>query len=160
MDWIEVFIEHLKYDKSFADYFTNKFYGDAQILGEYIYKHNTSQITCHLNKRSTEFMEFLDGNGFTVIYPADKPYNAILIINFEEEENKYEEKESPFGMDVFISTSTLYDTSVETCEGDLLEYSQLSAPRPIWICLRRRMEFLRLVPKSCGRSFTLYGRPP
>lgn len=160
MNWIEVFVEHLKYDKSFAEYFTDKFHGDAAILGEYIYKHNTSQITCHLNKRSAEFMEFLDGNGFTVIYPADKPYNAILIIDFEEEEIVYEEEKSPVGMDVFVSTTTLYDTPMETCERDLLEYSQLSAPRPIRICIRRRMEFLRLVPESRGRSFTLYGRPP
>ena len=179
--YIQIFIDFIPNDKSFIDMLMPKYESEFRTIGMYIEEHS-STLMCSDNEFMEELFDFLDGNGFEVIRPRVKnPYDihpiqlipiyertitqGIYTITKEiEEENEklkaaIEKLQSTLSEYVPVQTCSLSYTSVEDGEGYILEYSQLSTPRPIWICLRRCLEFLRLVSAGWGGSSTL-PRPP
>lgn len=174
--FIQIFIDFIPYDKEFIKDLMPKYEEEFRTLGMYIERHTTS-LKCINSDFMEELFDFLDGNGFEVVRPQVKdPYETYPIqlipiyvekTTLEEEIEKVNEKlktalkkiQSAVSEYVPVQTCTLSYTSMEDDQGDLLEYSQLSTPRPIWICLHRRLEFLRMVSAGWGRSSTL-PRPP
>ena len=169
--YIQIFIDFIPNDKSFVDELMPRYEEEFYLLGYYIEKHIAS-LSCRDGRSMEELFDFLDGNGFEVIYPQVKnPYDVYpvqLIPIYERTVTKETEDldeaikkiQSTFSEYFSVQTYSLSYTSVEADERPILECEKLYTPRPIWICLRRRMELLRLVSESCGRGFTLYGRPP
>lgn len=169
---IQSFIDFIPNDKCFVETLMPKYEEQFHILGMYIESHSKS-LYC----KDTEFMEelfdFLDGNGFEVIRPQVKnPYDThpiqlipmyILEEEIEEVNERLEEAiekiQSAVSGYVPVQTCTLSYTSMEVDERPILECEELYTPRPIWICLRRCLEFLRLVSAGWGGSSTL-PRPP
>ena len=179
--YIQIFIDFIPNDKSFVDTLMPKYEKEIRTLGIFIEKHSTT-LNCHDNEFMEELLDFLDGNGFEVIHPqVSNPYNTHpikLIPIYEhtitqgietitkeiEKENEklkaaLEKIQSTLSEYVPVQTCTLSYASMEMDEGPVLECEELYAPRPIWIYLRRRMEFLRLVSAGWGGSTTL-PRPP
>lgn len=178
--YIQIFIDFIPNDKEFVEGLIPKYRSEFQLLGRYIESHATS-LSCIKSESLEELLDFLDGNGFEVIrpqvYSSYKAYPIQLIPIYPEETITLtlEEPESENNNEKFQETlkklqSTLSEyipvqetvlsyASMEDNSGDLLEYSQLSAPRPIWICLHRCLEFLRLVSAGWSGSSTL-PRPP
>lgn len=158
INFIKIFIQHLLYDKSFAETFTMRFPSLAETLGEYINKRWKKELYILKGRKSIEeFVDFIDGNGFIIDRISDPNYISILIIY---EEPKHEKKKSHIGMVTTVYNETLYDTSMETCERYILEYQKFLASRAFWLRVCRRVELLRMVSESCGRSITIHGRPP
>ncbi len=158
IDFTKIFIQYLLYDKSFAEVFVERFPRMAEAFGKYINKKWKEKLYIFKGKKSIEeFIDFIDGNGFIIDRFSDLNYISILIIY---EEPKNEKKKSHIGMVTTVYNETLYDTSVETCERYILEYQKFLASWAFWLRICRRMELLRLVSESCGRSITLHGRPP
>ena len=174
--FIQIFIDFIPNDKEFVEDLMPKYKNEFRTLGIYIERHDTL-----LRCKDTEFMEelfdFLDGNGFEVIRPQIKdPYitHPIQLIPIYIEKTTLKEEieeanerlkaaiqkiQSAVSEYVPVQETALSYTSMEDNERYILEYSQLSTPRPIWICLRRCLEFLRLVSAGWGGSSTL-PRPP
>lgn len=176
---IQIFIDFIPNDKSFVESLLPRYVNEFKTLGRYIKEHNTS-LMCKDDEFMQELIDFLDGNGFEVIRPTDPITNKThpielipiyttvvpkITINKEIEEIEEELKkaikkiESTLGEYVSVQETVLSYASMESDERYILEYSQLSTPRPIWICLRGRLEFLRLVSTSWGGSASV-PRPP
>lgn len=174
--FIQIFIDFIPNDKEFVKELIPKYENEFRILGNYIEKH-TATLYCRDDEFLEELFDFLDGNGFEVIRPRVKiPYDAHPIqlnpiyiekTTLEKEIEKINEKvketikkiQSAVSEYVPAQETPLYYTSMEDSKRYILEYSQLSIPRPIWICLRRCLEFLRLVSAGWCGSSTL-PRPP
>ena len=150
INFIKIFIQHLLYDKSFAEAFVERFPRMAETLGEYINKKWKEELYIVKGKKSTEeFVDFIDGNGF-IINRSNPNYISILIIY---KEPKHEKKKSHIGMVTTVYNETLYDTSMETCERYILEYQKFLASWAFWLRVCRRVELLRLVPEGrCGSA--------
>lgn len=171
---IEIFINHIPYDKEFVEQLMPRYEEEFKLLGNYIKKHSI-ELWCKDTPDMQELLDFLDGNGFNVEYPEIKiPWdpNPVKLIpvyktTLVEELDKINEKlkeavekmQSAFSEYVPISYDVLYDTSMEMDSRPILEYSELSTPRPLWICLHRCLEFLRLVSAGWGGRIAL-SRPP
>lgn len=179
--YIQIFIDFIPSDKGFIDSLMPKYKGEFRTLGEYIEKHSTS-LNCKDDEFLEELLDFLDGNGFEVIRPKVKdPYDThpiqlkpiyiekihIDTITLEEEIKKINEElketikkvQSAVSEYIPVQEVTLSYTSMEMDEGPVLEYEELYTPRPLWICLHRCLEFLRLVSAGWSRS-TALPRPP
>lgn len=171
---IEIFINHIPYDKEFVEQLMPRYEREFKILGGYIKEHST-ELWCKDTPEMQELLDFLDGNGFNVEYPETEfpwdPHPVKLIPVYKktlaEELGKINEKlkeaiekmQSAFSEYVPVSYDVLYDTSMEMDSRPILEYSELSTPRPLWICLHRCLEFLRLVSAGWGGRIAL-SRPP
>jgi len=157
--YTEIFKNFLHSDKEFVDILIPRFHHEMELLGKYIEK-KSSRLYCSNKEELSEFLDFIDGNGFEVEYeepvlPWDAhPYKIIPIYTEEIIENeKPEEEERPVFMEFSVSKITLYDTSMETCERYILEYKEFLASWTFWLCVCRRVELLRLVPEGrCGSS--------
>jgi hypothetical protein len=157
INFIKIFIQHLLYDKSFAEAFVERFPRMAETLGEYINKKWKEELYIAKGKKSIEeFVDFIDGNGF-IINRSNPNYISILIIY---EEPKHEKKKSHISMDFSVQTTVLYNSSVEDYKRYILEYQKFLASWTFWLRVCRRVELLRMVPEGCGRSITIHGRPP
>ena len=175
--YIQIFIDFIPNDKSFIDTLMPKYEKEFRTIGMYIEEHSAS-LTCRDNEFMEELFDFLDGNGFEVIRPRVKnPYNTYpieLIPIYErtvetitkeiEEENErlkaaLEKLQSTISEYVPVQTCTLSYASMEVDEGPVLEYEELYTPRPIWICLHRLLELLRILSES-RRGSTPLPRPP
>ena len=175
--YIQIFIDFIPNDKSFVDTLIPKYEKEFRTIGDFIERHSTS-LKCKDNEFMEELFDFLDGNGFEVIRPRVKnPYDLYpiqLIPIYErtmetltkeiEKENEklkaaLEKLQSTLSEYVPVQETVLCNTSVEMDEGPVLECEELYTPRPIWICLRRLLEFFRLVSAGWGGSTTL-PRPP
>ena len=174
---IQIFIDFIPNDKEFVESLMPKYKREFRILGTYIKEHQTS-LLCTDADFMQELIDFIDGNGFEVIRPQVKdPYNDYpieLIPIYEEKTTPLKEEieelnekireavkkiESTLSEYVSTQETVLSFTSMGDCERYVLEYSKLCTPRPLWICLHRCLEFLRLVSAGWGRSAAL-PRPP
>lgn len=163
--YIEIFKNFLRADQEFVEDLIPRFHHEMETIGQYLEK-KSQKMYCTNKEELMEFLDFIDGNGFEVIYeepllPWDiHPYKIVPIYLEEIVENeKPKEEERPVFMDVSVQTTVLYNTSVETYEGYYSECEEYDPPREVWVCIRRRMEFPRLVPQ--GRcSCTRVPRPP
>ena len=162
MDYIKVFKDHILYDRIFLDDFVARYHDIVERFGQYIAELRTGGFILKDTINTSEFIDYIDDNGFTIFHARGfSGYVMVDIVYTTEEKKKYgkEEKEPSLSMDAFISTSSLYDSSMETCERYILEYKKLLASWDVWICLCRRVELLRLVPEGrCGS--TPVPRPP
>lgn len=169
--YIQIFIDFIPNDKSFVDTLMPRYKEEFHLLGYYIEMHSAS-LSCKDDESMRELFDFLDGNGFEVIYPqVTNPfdvypvrlipiYERTITKEIEGLDEAIKKIQSAFSEYFPVQTCSLSYTSVEADERPILECEKFYTPRPLWICLRRRMELLQLVSESCGRSFTLYGRPP
>lgn len=164
--YIQIFIDFIPSDKSFINMLMPKYEEEFNVLGYYINMHSES-LYCKDDESMEELYDFLDGNGFEVIYPqVTNPYNdypirliPIYTKEIEDIDEAIKKIQSTFSEYVPVQTCSLSYTSVEMDEGPVLEYKELYTPRPLWICLRRCLEFLRLVSAGWSRSASL-PRPP
>jgi len=164
--YIEIFKNFLRADQEFVEDLIPRFHHEMETIGQYIEKKST-RMYCANTEELMEFLDFIDGNGFEVTYeepilPWDNHTYKIIPIYLEEiveNEKPKEEEESTVALDVSVQTTVLYNTSVETYEGYYSECEEYYSPRPVWICIRRRMEFPRLVSKG-RRSCARVPRPP
>ena len=64
---IEIFINHIPYDKEFVEQLMPRYEREFKLLGEYIKKHAT-ELWCIDTPEIQELLDFIDGNGFNVEY--------------------------------------------------------------------------------------------
>lgn len=171
-DYIEVFINFLPHDKQFARELVDRYRGEMEAIGEYLEK-KSKTLWCKESPDLMEFLDLIDGNGFEVtydIYAIGRPYRIVPLYPKEVEIEVFEVEENTqvtvtttsgsFGSwYVSLQEDLLSYSSVEVDTRYILERAKLRAPRPLWICLRRRLEFLRLVSAGWGRGAPL-PRPP
>jgi hypothetical protein len=171
-DYIEVFINFLPHDKQFARELVDRYRGEMEAIGEYLEK-KSETLWCKDGQELMEFLDLIDGNGFEVSYvpyAITRPYKIVPLYPKEIEIEVFEVEEeaqvtvtttshSFGGWYIPVYEETLYDPPVEVDTRYILEREKLRAPRPLWICLRRRLEFLRLVSTGWSRSASL-PRPP
>ena len=157
MNFIEVFIQHLLFDKHFAREFAYRFLNKANSLGEYISRKWKEELFLRKGRKDVEeFIDFIDGNGFIVDRNSDPNYISILIIY---KEPKNEKRKSLNRMVTHVSEEILSYSSMETVPRFALEYQKLRASWSFWLRVCRRMELLRLVPEGrCGSASV--PRPP
>ena len=166
--YIKIFRDFIPKDKGRIKELIPRFFNEIQLLGKHIEK-KTEKLYAISTESIEEFIDFIDGNGFIIERKTDtSPFHffswetaTIIPIYPEEiEDNEEEEKHEPvIRMELPVQTCSLSYTSMEMDEGPVLECEELYTPRPIWICLRRCLEFLRLVSAGWGGSSTL-PRPP
>ena len=171
---IEIFINHIPYDKEFVEQLMPRYEKEFKLLGGYIKQHST-ELWCKDTPEMQELLDFIDGNGFNVEYPEIEipwdphpvklipVYKKTLVEELKEINEKVkaavEKMQSTVSEYIPIQETVLYNTSMEMDSRPILEYSELSTPRPIWICLHRCLEFLRLVSAGwCGSA--ALPRPP
>jgi hypothetical protein len=169
--YIQIFIDFIPNDKSFVDILMPQYEKEFHLLGYYIDQHSAS-LSCKDDESMEELYDFLDGNGFEVIYPSvANPfdvYSVRLIPLYERPITKEIEDldeaikkiQSTFSEYFPVQETVLSYTSMEDNKRYILEYKKLLASWAFWLRVCRRVELLQLVSESCGRSFTLYGRPP
>lgn len=162
-DLIQIFIDHLLFDKEFVQELMPRLHKEFELIGGFLKKHSET-LYCTDKEELSELFDFLDGNGFMVERPEnpspwDKHPIKLIPIYTEETENE-EEKESINCVYISVPTTPLYYTSVEAGTRYILELPQFLPPRPLRLRIRGRMEFLRLVPKSRCRGSSLSSRPP
>lgn len=176
-DFIQIFTDHLLFDKEFVEELLPRFQHEFELLGEFLQNHSI-KLFCQDTSDMEELFDFLDGNGFEVIRPQVKnPYDTHPIelipiyiektTALEEEIEEANERlktaikkiQSTFSEYISIQEAALSYTSMEDCEGYILEYKKFLASWTFWLCVCRRVELLRLVPKGrCGS--TPIPRPP
>lgn len=164
--YIKIFRDFIPKDKDRIKELIPRFHEEMQTLGEYL-EQKKEQLFALSNERMDEFIDFIDGNGFIIKHSTSSifsfmPHSVTIIPIYPEEiEDIYEEEEQQSASSMYfpVQTCTLSYTSVEVDERPILECEELYTPRPIWICLRRCLEFLRLVSAGWGGSSTL-PRPP
>lgn len=169
---IQIFIDHIPYDKQYVKVLLPRYEHEFELLGGYLKKHSTS-LSCKDIPELEELLDFIDGNGFEVtreepIFPWDDHPIGIKPIYVEKEENEngfeklqqaIEKVQSALSNYIPVQETVLSYTSMEDDQRDLLEYSQLLASWAFWLRVCRRVELLRLVPKGrCGS--TSVPRPP
>lgn len=171
---IEIFINHIPYDKEFVEQLMPRYEREFKILGGYIKEHSI-ELWCKDTPEMQELLDFIDGNGFNVEYPEIEipwdphpvklipVYKKTLTEGLEEINEKVKEAiekmQSAFSEYVPVSYDTLSYTSVEADERPLLECEELFAPRPIRLRIHKCLEFLRLVSAGWGGRIAL-SRPP
>lgn len=171
---IKIFINHIPYDKEFVEQLIPRYEREFKILGGYIKEHST-ELWCKDTPEMQELLDFIDGNGFNVEYPEIEipwdphpvklipVYKKTLVEEIKEANEKLKEAiekiESALSEYVPVSYDVLYDTSMEMDSRPILEYSELSTPRPIRLRIHRCLEFLRLVSAGWGGRIAL-SRPP
>ena len=163
--YIEIFKNFLRADQEFVEDLIPRFHHEIETIGRYLEK-KSQKMYCTNNEELMELLDFIDGNGFEIIYeepilPWDNHPYKIVPIYLEEivENEKPKEEERPIFMDVPIQTTVLYNTSVETYEGYYSECEEYVAPRKIRFCIRGCLELPGLVPSRwCG--CTRVPRPP
>ena len=172
---IQIFINHIPYDKEFVEALMPQYEKEFKLLGGYIKKHST-ELWCKDGSEMQELFDFLDGNGFEVIFPEHPipwdphPIKLIPIYppkTIQEELRELNEKikeavekvQSTLSEYIPVQENVLSYTSMEDDPRPLLECEELFPPRPIRLRIRRCLEFLRLVPTSWGGSAAL-PRPP
>lgn len=164
--FIKIFRDFIPQDKGRIKELIPLFHEEMKLMGEYI-EQKKEQLFALSNERMDEFIDFIDGNGFIIKHSTPSTFSflphsiTIIPIYPEEIEDIYEEEEQQSAVSEYVSVqeTVLSYTSMENDERYILEYSQLSTPRPIWICLHRCLEFLRLVSAGWCGSSTL-PRPP
>lgn len=164
--YIKIFRDFIPKDKGRIKELIPRFHEEMQTLGEYL-EQKKEQLFALSNERMDEFIDFIDGNGFIIKHSTSSifsfmPHSITIIPIYPEEiEDIYEEEEQQSAVSEYVSVqeTVLSYTSMEVDERSILEYSELYTPRPIWICLHRCLEFLRLVSAGWGGSSTL-PRPP
>lgn len=171
--YIEIFKNFLHFDKEFVDDLIPRFHNEMELLGRFIEEHR-SKLYCSNKEELSEFIDFIDGNGFKVIRPENlfsnstHPIELIPIYTEEIEEieninEKVKETikklQSALSEYVPVQETVLSYTSMETNQRYILEYEKLLASWAFWLCVCRRVELLRLVPEGrCGS--TAIPRPP
>lgn len=161
MNFIERFKSFVPLDRTHLDQLERIYHDEFIALGHAIEMHK-SYVRCSEKDIMTELLDFLDGNGFEIKYdedPGASKIYPILIIPLYEETVVYETTESPVGECVSAEYTVVYNASVAPTQRYILEHAELYAPWTFWLCLRRRMELLRLVPKSRSGNSPL-PRPP
>ena len=167
---IQIFIDHIPYDKEFIDQLLPKYEHEFELLGGFIKKHS-KELWCQNNLAMQELLDFLDGNGFEVIRPINPiPYDThpIELIPIYTEKTTLEEEikeanerlkaavqkiQSTLSEYVPVQETVLSYTSMEDNKRYILEYEKLLASWAFWLRVCRRVELLRLVPKGrCGSS--------
>lgn len=176
--YIQIFIDFIPNDKGFIDVLMPKYEKEFRTLGSFIEKHSTT-LHCQDNEFMEELLDFLDGNGFEVIRPEvivpydthpiqlipiyETPIEPIYGPEIKKEIDKLNEAfqkiQSTLSEYVPVQEVTLSYASMEMDEGPVLECEELYTPRPIWICLYRLLELLRILSKGWCRSTPL-PRPP
>ena len=163
--YIEIFKNFLRADREFVEDLIPRFHHEMETIGQYLEK-KSQKMYCANTEELMEFLDFIDGNGFEVIYeepilPWDNhPYKIVPIYLEEIVENEEpKEKECTVTLDVSVQTAVLCNTSMETYEGYYSECEEYYSPRTVWICIRRRVEFPRLVPQG-RRGCIRVPRPP
>lgn len=158
--YIEIFKNFLRSDKEFVEILIPRFHHEMELLGQYIEK-KSSRLYCSNKEELSEFLDFIDGNGFEIEYeeptlPWDvHPYKIIPIYMEEiiENEKQEEEEERPVFMEFSVPQVVLHETSMETYAGYWSECKEYVAPCEVRFCIYGCLEFLRLVPEGrCGSS--------
>ena len=163
---LQILKDFIMYDKEFFDEWAARYWRDSHELARRLIRHE-KEILCADTDFSHEFLDYLDGNGFELKpYPASSWWTdtenipVLLVPIYEGKEIIYEEEDEPASpIYIPVQEVTLSYTSMEMDEGPVLECEELYTPRPLWICLHRCLEFLRLVSAGWCRSASL-PRPP
>lgn len=161
-DFIQIFIDHLLFDKEFVEELLPRFQHEFELLGKFLQQHSP-ELFCKDTPDMEELFDFLDGNGFEVIRPQIPipwdPHPIKLRPIYIEEEIYEETSQSAFSEYFSVQETVLSYTSMEDCERYILEYKKFLASWTFWLRVCRRVELLRLVPEGrCGS--TPVPRPP
>lgn len=171
---IEIFINHIPYDKEFVEQLMPRYEREFKILGGYIKEH-TTELWCKDTPEMQELLDFIDGNGFNVEYPEIEipwdlhpvklipVYKKTLAEELKEVNEKLkaaiEKMQSALSEYIPVQETVLSYTSMEDNKRYILEYEKLLASWTFWLCVCRRVELLQLVPEGrCGS--TPVPRPP
>ena len=162
-DYVKTFHDFLQFDKDFVDDLMEKYDDIMESIGKAISEHYTGDIYIRYSDFTLEFIEFVDGNNFTIDTntPPHIPLGWIALkIDWESyNEQKRKKEKSLNSVVTAIQETILSYTSMEDDEGYILEYKKFLASWSFWLRVCRRMELLRLVPKGrCGSS--AIPRPP
>ena len=158
---VQTFINHIPYDKEFVEELLNLYSDDIKSLGHYISIHSKT-LWCRDEPELQELLDFIDGNGFEVVYNPtimppdawiDRPIKIVPI--YLEEENE----EPTFTEYVPFEETSVYCASTTISKDYVPQYKELYIPRPLRILSPRCLELLRVVPARRGRSTSL-PRPP
>lgn len=161
--FLKIVRDFIPNDKGYIKELSKRYINELTMIGQFL-EQERDWFICYDVKEEIELIDFLDGNGFLVERPKSCSLaflNEIKVIPiYKEVIIDEEENEEPIN-NLYISVyeETLYATSMEMDIRPILEYQKLPAPREIWFFLCRRMEHMRLVSESRGRSDPL-PRPP
>ena len=147
---IEIFINHIPYDKEFVEQLMPRYEREFKILGGYIKEHST-ELWCKNTPEMQELLDFIDGNGFNVEYPEIEfpwdshpiklipVYKKTLAEEIEETNERLKTAikkiQSAVSEYIPVQETVLSYTSMEDNKRYILEREKLLASWTFWTSL-------------------------